>query len=160
DRVCKQKEAEGSAGEEPCDGTRVLAVIEPNAPEFLDARARATAQAHLKAAEMTRAQTGPAVERARASLAFAENELKRITSLPPGGTSQKEQQESEMMLRNRTEELKSAQFAEKVAEFEVEQARAALKEITGESSSGDRPARLSLGSPINGVVLKVEKESA
>jgi HlyD family secretion protein len=148
------------AGDAVAAGKTLLAVVEPCDPAFLDARARATAQARLKAAETAREQAGPALERARANLTFAEGEHQRMKGLPPGGASKTEMQQADLLLRNRTEELKTAQFAAKIADFELEQARAALLQFGTESSPGDGPQRLEIESPIDGRVLKVDQESA
>jgi HlyD family secretion protein len=148
------------AGDAVEAGKTLLAVIDPCDPAFLDARARATAQARLKAAETAREQAGPALERARANLTFAEGEQQRMKGLPPGGASKKEIQEADLLLRNRTEEVKSAQFAAKIADFELEQAKSALLQFAPETSPGDGPQRLEIESPIDGRVLKVETESA
>jgi HlyD family secretion protein len=126
------------AGDPVEAGKTILATIEPGDPSLLDPRAVAEAEARVKAAEARLKQAGTALEQSQAAVQFAENDLKRIQGLHPrGGTTQHELEEAQMKFRMRSEENRGARFAEEIARFELEQARAALLRTTPRS---ERPA--------------------
>ena len=83
-------------------GETLLATIEPNEPELLDPRARALAEARVKAAEASLARAEPLVERSRAELAFAESNLGRSRELAQtNAVSVERLEEAEMLHRAR-----------------------------------------------------------
>ncbi len=115
------------AGDAVEAGTTLLTMIEPRDPELLDARSIAQAEARVKAAEATLRQVEPALESARAAQAFQEAEVARMRNAFKGkGVTQSELENSEMLDRQRSEELRSARLSEEIARFELEQAQAAL----------------------------------
>ena len=68
--------------------------------------------------------------------------------------------EAETLHRTRQLDVKAAAFAELIASYELEQAEAALLQVSpGTVSPSDMP-RMSVPSPISGVVLNVKRESA
>lgn len=108
-------------------GKTTVAVIEPGDPALLDPRARAEAEARVKAAEAKLHQAGATMDQSLASLQFAESKLKRVRGLrDQGGSTQHDLDEAAMNFRMHTEENHGARFAEEIARFELEQARAAL----------------------------------
>jgi HlyD family secretion protein len=108
-------------------GKTVVAVIEPGDPALLDPRAVAEAEARAKAAEARLHQAGTALEQSAAALQFAEGDLNRVRGLRQhGGSTLHSQEEAEMRYRMRSEENRGSKFAEEIARFELEQARAAL----------------------------------
>jgi len=112
-------------------GKTVVAVIEPGDPALLDPRAVAEAEARVKAAEARLHQAGTALEQSSAALQFAEGDLGRVRELRThGGSTLHAEQEAEMRHRMRSEEARGARFAEEIARFELEQARAALMRTT------------------------------
>lgn len=140
-------------------GKTLLAVLEPCDPTLLDHRAKAMAEARVKSAEAAKLQSEANLERARAALLFAKNEFDRIRNLT--GTSAESRQayeQAQMMLRTRTEEQRAAEYAEQIAVFELEQARAALLQVN--PTLGDATARFAIHSPVSGKVLNVFRESA
>ncbi len=148
------------AGDPVEAGQTVLAVIEPTNPSLLDARAREEAQARFRAAESALKQAEPNRERARAALEFAQLEHRRIRELSEKkNVSQSQVDEAEMVVRTRAEDLKSAEFSVQIAEFELEQARAALPRPPTDDPTDDI-WRLEIRSPIGGRVLRVLQESA
>src|SRR5512134_1007275 len=93
-------------------GETLLTAIEPTEPELLDPRTRAQAEARVKAAETTRQQAVPLLERARTGWEFAQTELKRAKNLYEKNTlSRQEFDQAEQKERTTAEELKAAQFA-------------------------------------------------
>jgi HlyD family secretion protein len=127
----------------------------------LDVRSQAEALARVKAAEATASQTGPNVERAKTALEFAQSDHRRIRQLRErGGSTQQEEENAELLVRTRTEELKSAQFAEQIANYELELAKAALVRTRPDGQSASDPTNFEIRSPIDGRVLRVIEESA
>jgi HlyD family secretion protein len=141
-------------------GDSVLARINPQLPALLDPRGKAQAEAQVLIA-------GAGLKRAEETLAiavtaekFAKMSWARITKLKDlRSVSETDRDNTQREAEMKAREVKAAEFALKVASFEVEQAKAALLQW-------DAPAGPSLGSvleikaPISGVVLKVQQESA
>lgn len=135
-------------------GETVLATLEPGLPGFLDPRSREEVRARLKAAETSRKLKEAEEERVKASLDLAKKDYDRAVLLDKKNyISQKEWDEAEANVRILTQELSVAQFALNIADFEIEQLKAKLKEA-GEIETGHHD-RLNLFSPIDGHVLKV-----
>jgi HlyD family secretion protein len=176
------------AGDPVVAGNTLLATIEPRDPELLDARAVAQAEARVKAAEASLSKMAPELESIRAGQAYAEAEVNRAHKASSGDAiSKAEMENAEMLFRQKNEELRSTLIAEKIAQFELEQAQAALLRTRpradqstspgiASSTSQDAPADLSDGgkfssdssggvnftiySPITGRVLRVLQESS
>src|SRR5262245_3149585 len=72
------------AGERVSAGETMLAVLEPGDPALLDERGRAEADARVKAAEATRKQAVPKLERARIAYDLSIRELQRIRHMVIG----------------------------------------------------------------------------
>jgi HlyD family secretion protein len=148
------------AGDPVAIGQTLLATIEPGDPALLDTRSLAEAEARVKAASATLEQTGPNLEQARVSLEFAQSQLKRIRQqIERKVSTQEDLERVEMLVRTRTEELRAAQFAQQIAQFELELARAALPRYSGVDSIASE-WKIDIRSPINGRVLRVLHESA
>jgi HlyD family secretion protein len=167
-------------------GKTVLAIIEPSDPALLDPRARAEAVARVKAAEARIRQTGATMAQTLAAMQFSESRLKRMRDLRThGGSTEHDVDEAEMNFRMRSEELRAAKFSAEIAQFELEQAQAALlrtapRTDVGSSAAGNavkgaslnppmtrpdaedpnRDAFFQIRSPINGRVLRKFQESA
>ena len=137
-------------------GTTVLVTMQTQPSAFLDPRSRAQAEAAAAAAEALVSLRQAEVERASASVDLMRKERQRAEALHSSGTISNQEWErvdAESVIRER--ELRAAEFALRVAEFEREQARAAL--LQGESTE----SRLfEVRSPISGVVLNVFEENA
>jgi HlyD family secretion protein len=147
-------------GDQVRAGVTVIATIEPTDPQLLDPRARAQAEARVQAAEVTRQQTEPLLEHARTAHQFASADYERVKTLFEQNTvSRQNLEDAEQKERLSAEDFKSAQFAVKIAHYELEMARAALlrgSTATNRSDSWDFPIR----SPIDGRVFRVFQESA
>jgi HlyD family secretion protein len=125
-----------------------VAVIEPLPPALLDARSRELAAAR-------RAAAAEQVERARAALRFATNELQRFQRLFAEGTvSIQELEVAQWRAEAAARELG-------VAEGALREAEAALAEF-GEPAGGAAPARsvTEVRAPASGCVLRVLDPSA
>ncbi|MCH5375355.1 MAG: HlyD family efflux transporter periplasmic adaptor subunit, partial [Planctomycetes bacterium] len=148
------------AGDPVLSGTTRLATIEPSDPEILDARELAQAEAKVEAAEAALARVEPTVERAKAQWEYAENELARMRKLAAkSNVSDQELDQAEMLERTSQQDLRSARFAQDVAKFELEMAKAALIRARPAESSPADPHGFEIYSPITGRVLRLLQES-
>ncbi|OYW75218.1 MAG: hypothetical protein B7Z37_14175 [Verrucomicrobia bacterium 12-59-8] len=139
-------------------GETVLTRIEPTLSPLLDARARSQAQARVDAATATRSRANEDIGMARTGLKYAQANWDRVKNNTDKGTISDTDRdtfarEAEMKAR----EVRSAEFALQVADFELVQARAALQQIDQPSAGG---AFIELRAPVGGVVLKVQQESS
>jgi HlyD family secretion protein len=141
-------------------GKTVIAAIEPSDPSLLDARARAEAEARLGAAKAGLDQAGPNLERARTAYSFAASELRRIgKAFESRAATRAEFDAVEQRERSTHEEMRAAEFALRIAEFERNLAQAALSHGGDGGSAGGR-FRFEITSPITGRVLRRFQESA
>lgn len=149
------------AGDTVEHGKTLLATLEPTDPELLDPRARAQAEARVKAAETTRKHAEPLLERARTAGEFARTELDRAKNLFAEKTlSHQELDSAEQKERTAAEEFKAAQFSLQIADYELEQARAALLRTHPGGSASPDNWQFPIVSPIDGRVLRVFQESS
>lgn len=142
-------------------GQTVIAVIEPTDPGLLDARAHSQALARVKSAEAAKSQAAHQFERAKYAVEHAEVELKRLTELfQRRGTTDVELKEGQLLARTRSEEFKAAKFGQQIADYELEQARAALLQFNPETFAEGHNPRYEVTPPIRGQVLQKIRESA
>lgn len=140
-------------------GKTVLAVVQPQAVTFLDARARGEAEARLKAAEAAKKQQNEQLERARVALDLAQKEATRLNALKKSGAvSAREWETAENQEAVSHREVSAAEFGLQVAEFARAQAAAVLDQAQGKP--GDTAKGLDLVAPVDGYVLNVFEESA
>ena len=140
----------------------VLATFQPGDPTLLDARTRAEAEARVRAAEAGLGRAHVDRERAAAESAFARAEFDRHRELAEQELVSREQLESvELRARTRGEALRSAEFAVRSAEYELEIAQASLLQVRGNRLNGASagPEAIVLRSPIDGIVLRRLRES-
>ncbi len=136
---------------------QVLARLVPLTSPLLDERSRVTGKARLAAAKAARRQADAQVERTRSALEFASAEAKRLETLVAQNVvSELELQRAVLQERTLSADLASAQFGVKVAQHELEMARAALGHLSHQADEG---SQLEITSPIDGRVLKVLQES-
>jgi HlyD family secretion protein len=171
-------------GDEVKSGKTLLTMIEPRDPELLDARSVAEAEARVHAAKAKLRRAEPELERARHAQGMAEADVTRKRGArAQNAISQAELDDAEYIFRQRSEEMRSAKIAQEIAQFELQQAEAALirskprsaDEIVPTASasvdgngapSKDAPPievndwNLPIYSPIDGRVLRVFEESA
>jgi HlyD family secretion protein len=140
-------------------GETVLATIKAEFSGFLDPRTRAQAEARAKAAETIRMQRQAELDRVNASLDLAKKELIRADALrKTGAIATQEWDSAENRVQVLTRELRAAEFALRVADFEVVQAHAALLQAREPTAEQSEP--LKIISPVDGYVLNVYEESA
>jgi len=147
------------AGDKLEAGKTLLAVIQPGDPSLLDARTRAESEARVKATEAKLAHAQAQLERAEASYEFARSQLARAERLlPQRAVSQEAYDLALHLTRTTQEDVHSSTFAIQIAEFELQQAKAALLQTDGGDDSADTSFRIY--SPISGEILRVFQESA
>jgi HlyD family secretion protein len=140
-------------------GKTVLATIEAQLSGFLDARALAEAEARVNAAEATKMQRKAELDRANAALDLATKELARADALrKTGAIATQDWDTAENRVQVLTRELHAAEFALHVADFEIAQAAASLKQAQYPASEKSEPLRIL--APVDGYVLNVYEESA
>lgn len=147
------------AGAPVVAGQTVLAVLETGGADLLDARGLAQAEARVKATEANLELTGAQLTRARSVATLARSERSRLQSLKErGAISQQEFETAVMRDEAATEDVRAAEFARKIGEFELQQAQALLlRGQPGEPAANARP--LVITSPVNGRILRVFQES-
>ncbi len=138
-------------------GRTVLAVLETGGADLLDARSLAQAEARVRGAESAREQAKAQQERAAATLALARAELARARVLADQNVIPVQDLDI-ALTREATaaQEARAAMFGLQVAEYELEQAQAAL----GRGKPGDATTTIPVVSPVGGRVLRVLQESA
>ncbi len=147
------------AGDVVKQGVTELAHILPSDPELLDARTRAETEARLRASEALVQQTQANSKRAEETLELAEQRYERAKRLlPQDAISLSEFDSIEHDLHTAQAEARSADFAVKVADFELEHAQAAAARYAEDQQ--DNHTAFRLVSPIEGRVLRVFKEDA
>jgi HlyD family secretion protein len=152
------------AGAEVVAGKTVLAVIEGGEADFLDARTQAQAQARVNAAGAARDAAAAQRERAAAAARMFTADFARLRELfEKAVLSRQEFEVAQMRADTATQDVRAAEFALKVAEFELEQAQALLGRGTATSASSGQ-AGISgesqmITSPVGGKILRVLQES-
>lgn len=137
-----------------------VATMWPTDPQMLDERARAEQMARIEGLKAMTARASVNIERAQTSLAQARIELKRSETLTQQGFTSANQNESVRLNAHlRERDLESAQQEAKAANFELVQARAALKNFS-QSSKGREQASYRINAPASGKVLKILQTSA
>jgi HlyD family secretion protein len=147
------------AGDPIVEGETVVATLAPAPASFLDPRARAQAVAAEQSANAAIEQHSAQVESVRAQLDLAEKELKRNAQLRrTGAIAQADFDTASNRVDVLRRNLDSAEFALKVANFEHDQARAALMQMESASPQAGKPVEIH--APVSGRVLNVFEESA
>jgi HlyD family secretion protein len=171
-------------GDEVVSGKTLLTMIEPRDPELLDARSVAEAHARVQAAAAKLRRAEPELERARHAQGMAEADVTRKRGArAQNAISEAELDDAEYIFRQRSEEMRSAKIAQEIAQFELQQAEAALirskprndddtlptasesQDGNGAPSANTSPKEINgwnlpIYSPIDGRVLRVFEESA
>ncbi len=138
----------------------LLASIEPSEPTLLDARAVAQAEARVKAAEAAKDRSEPNLRRNKSTNEHAIANYNRIRKLyERGSTPRQDLDDAEHELRISAEEVRAAEFASKVVDFELELTRAALVRTRPTTDGAPDPGRFEIQAPIDGRILRVFQES-
>ncbi len=139
-------------------GQTVLATLEATGADFLDARSLAQAQARVRAAEAAREAALAQRDRAVIAAKLFRAEQKRARQLRESTVlSAQEYDLAQMRADTADQETRAAEFALKVADFELQQARALL--IRGQSGASESEP-LIITSPVSGRILRVFQESS
>jgi HlyD family secretion protein len=149
-------------GDDVVAGETVLARIAPSDPDLLDERARAEAEARVRAATAALARATAELGRAEAQLEYARTHYGRVLDAAGSGAgTTKEVDDALLELRTSEQSHAAARFSLEIARYELEQARAALLQTTGDDQPG-APSRaiFEVRSPISGKTLRVMRESA
>ncbi len=141
-------------------GKTVLALLEAGGADLLDTRSQAQAEARVRAAEAARDMTQAQRERANAATRMFAAELERTRKLHADKVASAQEFDlAQMRAETAAQEVRAAEFGFKVAEFELQQARALLQR--GAPASGSAAAEpLAVASPVSGRILRVLQESA
>jgi len=139
-----------------------LTTIEPTDPTLLDPRAIALAQARVKAAEARGSQARPRLASALETLNLEEAEMGRLQQLAKkNAVSEQELNRQTVAFRKAQNDYSAARFEVEIAEFEIEQAKAALlRTDSNDDNSEIAEWSFPITSPISGRVLRVFQESA
>lgn len=144
----------------------VLATLDPGAPDLLDPRARAQAEAMVKAAEAGVASAGTQLEARNVEAAQLEKAYLRNRLLhEKGNIADAAHEQSESAYLAAKHASSAAESAVQIARFELEQARAALLRFddSAAGAAGADPTEswhFVIRSPIHGRVLRVHEESS
>lgn len=147
------------AGDDVKANETVLTAIEPTVSPLLDPRAKAQAEARVQVTEAARMQATQSLSMAKTAEKFATANWDRVKSLnDKGSISITDRDNAERDASMRQQEVRAAEFALKVAEFELRQAKAALLQF--ESPEDSSISVMEVRSPVSGKVLRVDQESA
>ncbi len=136
----------------------ILAVVDPSSAPLLDSRSRAQSEAAVQAADAGVLKAKEALAMAKTSQQFAASSWDRVKNLSQKGTvSDTDRDNAERDAEMKVREKKSADFAVKIAEFELVQAKAALLQMDSAVGSG---AAMEIRAPVSGRVLRVQQENA
>ena len=138
-------------------GRTVLATLETGGADFLDARSQAQAEARVRASEASREAALAQRERAGAAAKMFAADFERLKQLfAQKVLSAQEFDAAQMRATIAQQEERAAEFGLKVAEFELQQARALLSR----EQPGGSAAPLVITSPVGGRILRVMQESS
>lgn len=148
------------AGAPVVAGKTVLAVLESTGADFLDARSLAQAEARVRATEAAREGAVAQRDRAVAAAKLADAEFERVQRLRQQNVASAQEFDTAQMRHDTAaQDARAADFSLKVAEYELEQARALLTRGTPSGSNNVLPP-LVVTSPVDGKILRVFQESA
>ncbi|MSU64769.1 MAG: HlyD family efflux transporter periplasmic adaptor subunit [Opitutus sp.] len=146
-------------------GQTVLAVLETSGADFLDARSQAQAEARVRAAEAAREAALAQRERASAAARMFLADFERAKQLRIREVSSAQEFDTaEMRAATSAQDARAAEFAFKVADYDLQQARAVLSrglpQPAGQPAVAANVEPLVITSPISGKILRVFQESA
>lgn len=137
---------------------RLVARMEPMPAPFLDGRSQVIAEARLAGSLAGQRQTRAQVERALVAKELAAEEAQRAQRLFSTAALPRAQMEQALASQRATAaELDSLRFGERVASYEVEMARAALRRMTATAQTTGE--QFVIPAPVSGKVLKVYQKS-
>lgn len=144
---------------DPCNEKTLLAVVLPSDPAILDARARAEAGARVQAAESAVERAKSNSEQTRINFDLSEAKFERAKQLQASkAISQNEYDVSKAELLVSEQAIHTARFDQEIASYELQMAKAAVKQFSGEADKLVEP--FEIYAPITGRVLRVIQESS
>lgn len=149
------------SGDTVLTGKTIVATIEASDTSLLDDRARAEAEARLKAAEAQCEQSSILVERAQDAIDVAKSELGRAEGLMGKGTITAETYDTvRLKYRLAAHDVRAAEFHQTIAAFERDQARAAFVRFSDRPTELQPLFRHEICAPISGRVFRIFEENA
>lgn len=146
------------AGDPVKAGETIITSIEPAISPLLDPRAKAQAEARVQVADAARMQAEQSLSMAKTADKFAQSNWSRVQTLnEKGSISVTDRENAERDASMKQQEVRGAEFALKVADFELQQAKAALLQLASPATAG---SIIEVKSPVSGKVLRVQQESA
>jgi HlyD family secretion protein len=146
------------AGAEIEAGKTVITMLETAGADLLDARSQAQAEARVRGAEAAREAAAAQRERTLSAGRMFNAEYERAKKLREQKVvSIQEFDAVQMRAETAAQDARAAEFAHRVAEFELQQARAVL--IRGQGTVANAEP-LVIASPVSGRLLRVFQESA
>ncbi|UCE86921.1 MAG: HlyD family efflux transporter periplasmic adaptor subunit [Deltaproteobacteria bacterium] len=156
----RARRIESHVGDIVVAGETVVVEIEPVDPTFLDVRSESEAQAAMRAAEAARELAAAELERTRAELDFASNELTRQRGLAErGALSERDLDAAQRAHRTARAAVATARAALKERSFELDRARARLLSPLDTRDPSGGCACIPVRAPVSGSVLRVLHES-
>jgi HlyD family secretion protein len=145
------------AGDEVKAGETLLTVIEPGLAPLLDARTQAQTEARVQGAEAAQSRADESLQMARTAAQFAQANWDRVKkNIGEGSISVTDRENIELAAQMREREVRASEFALKVADYELAQAKAALLSL---STAGSGTV-VEIKAPVSGRILRVQQESA
>lgn len=139
---------------------QMLSELEPLRSIVLDPRSRAEAEARTAAARAALMAARERHEAANADADYARGEYERRTRLQKTGSISEEQlSQARTEMRRADAQLRSAKFSVDVAKHELDAAGTLLQYSAADKASGPSRQGVPILSPIDGVVLKLLRES-
>ena len=109
------------AGDEVMAGETILTAIEPGISPLLDLRAKAQAEARVQVTEAAKMQAAQSLSMAKTNEKFALTNWERVKNLiEKGSISDTDRDSAERDAAMREQEVRAAEFAQKIAEFELQ----------------------------------------
>ena len=152
----KMRRVQLKPGDEVKAGETLLTVIEPMASPLLDARAIAQAQAIVSMREASRKQAEESLAARSSASKMAQADRDRMRAITRDGIlsdSDRDRMEAEASMR--AAEVRAAEFALQVVDYELAQARATLQRPDPATAAD----LVEVKSPVSGRILKVMQES-
>lgn len=139
-------------------GKTVIAVLNTQGADLLDARNLALAEVRVKAARAARSQATAQYESALAAARLAASDFDRANQLfASGSIAARERDAAQQNHTSAAQNSRAAGFALDVAEFELQQAQAVL--MRGKAGVVNDEEPLIITSPVSGRILRVFQES-
>ena len=139
-------------------GKTVLAVLNTQGADLLDARSLALAETRVKGATAARSRASAIYDSSLASARLAATDFDRANKLfASGSVSKRERDEAQLNQTSAAQNSSAAGFAFDVAEFELQQYQAVL--MRGKDSGAYEDEPLVITSPVSGRILRVFQES-